>query len=95
MVGLHRAVLGLHGRVFNQRDQFELNFFAHQSVAQAAVKIMRAQNTYGCLLFNTSKQAGTIHRRIVAARILVSFRIAALLLEEHVARIRSVNRRMA
>jgi rhamnulose-1-phosphate aldolase/alcohol dehydrogenase len=39
------------------RKSFELNFFAHQSVAQNAVKIMRTQNTYGCLLFNTSKQA--------------------------------------
>src|SRR6185312_16041843 len=29
----------------------------HQSVAQHAVKIMRAQGTGGCLLFNTSKQA--------------------------------------
>ncbi|MBK19516.1 MAG: bifunctional aldolase/short-chain dehydrogenase [Rhodospirillaceae bacterium] len=39
------------------RESFELNFFAHQSVAKAAVEIMRAQGTGGCLLFNTSKQA--------------------------------------
>lgn len=39
------------------RKSFELNFFAHQSVAQNAVRIMQAQGTYGCLLFNTSKQA--------------------------------------
>ncbi|MGH6828449.1 MAG: bifunctional aldolase/short-chain dehydrogenase, partial [Rhizomicrobium sp.] len=39
------------------RKSFELNFWAHQSVAQQAVKIMRAQDTYGCLLFNASKQA--------------------------------------
>ncbi len=39
------------------RQSFELNFFAHQAVAQVAVKIMRAQGTGGCLLFNTSKQA--------------------------------------
>lgn len=39
------------------RQSFELNFFAHQSVAQAAVRIMQAQGTGGCLLFNTSKQA--------------------------------------
>jgi len=39
------------------RQSFELNFFAHQSVAQAAVRIMTAQRTGGCLLFNTSKQA--------------------------------------
>jgi len=39
------------------RKSFELNFFAHQSVAQNAVRIMKQQGTYGCLLFNTSKQA--------------------------------------
>ncbi|MBN9557975.1 MAG: bifunctional aldolase/short-chain dehydrogenase [Alphaproteobacteria bacterium] len=39
------------------RKSFELNFFAHQAVAQNAVRIMRAQATGGCLLFNTSKQA--------------------------------------
>ena len=38
-------------------DSFELNFFAHQSVAQQAVQIMLAQGTGGCLLFNVSKQA--------------------------------------
>src|SRR5688572_15302462 len=39
------------------RQSFELNFWAHQSVAQNAVRIMRAQDLGGCLLFNTSKQA--------------------------------------
>jgi rhamnose utilization protein RhaD (predicted bifunctional aldolase and dehydrogenase)/NAD(P)-dependent dehydrogenase (short-subunit alcohol dehydrogenase family) len=39
------------------RESFELNFFAHQKVAQASVKIMLAQGTGGCLLFNVSKQA--------------------------------------
>ena len=39
------------------RDSFELNFYGHQRVAQAAVKIMLAQGTGGCLLFNVSKQA--------------------------------------
>ncbi len=39
------------------RASFELNFFAHQRVAQAAVQIMLAQRTGGCLLFNVSKQA--------------------------------------
>ncbi|MBI3710037.1 MAG: bifunctional aldolase/short-chain dehydrogenase [Proteobacteria bacterium] len=39
------------------RASFELNFFAHQSVAQNAARIMQAQGTGGCLLFNTSKQA--------------------------------------
>ena len=39
------------------RASFELNFFAHQSVAQSAVRVMRAQGTGGVLLFNASKQA--------------------------------------
>jgi rhamnose utilization protein RhaD (predicted bifunctional aldolase and dehydrogenase)/NAD(P)-dependent dehydrogenase (short-subunit alcohol dehydrogenase family) len=39
------------------RKSFELNFFAHQHVAQAAVQIMRRQGTGGALLFNVSKQA--------------------------------------
>ena len=39
------------------RRSFELNFFAHQSVAQNAVRIFKQQGTGGCLLFNTSKQA--------------------------------------
>jgi len=39
------------------RKSFELNFYGHQRVAQAAVKIMLAQGTGGCLLFNVSKQA--------------------------------------
>ena len=39
------------------RKSFELNFYGHQRVAQAAVRIMCAQGTGGCLLFNISKQA--------------------------------------
>jgi rhamnose utilization protein RhaD (predicted bifunctional aldolase and dehydrogenase)/NAD(P)-dependent dehydrogenase (short-subunit alcohol dehydrogenase family) len=39
------------------RKSFELNFFAHQHVAQNAVRVMRAQGTGGVLLFNASKQA--------------------------------------
>jgi rhamnulose-1-phosphate aldolase/alcohol dehydrogenase len=39
------------------RQSFELNFYGHQRVAQAAVKIMLKQGTGGCLLFNASKQA--------------------------------------
>jgi rhamnose utilization protein RhaD (predicted bifunctional aldolase and dehydrogenase)/NAD(P)-dependent dehydrogenase (short-subunit alcohol dehydrogenase family) len=39
------------------RASFELNFFAHQRIAQRAVAIMLAQGTGGCLLFNASKQA--------------------------------------
>src|SRR5205085_5481339 len=34
-----------------------LNFFAHQSVAKNAVRIMQAQHTGGVLLFNVSRQA--------------------------------------
>jgi NAD(P)-dependent dehydrogenase (short-subunit alcohol dehydrogenase family) len=39
------------------RQSFELNFFAHQSVAKEAVRIMLKQGTGGALLFNLSKQA--------------------------------------
>src|ERR1051326_3800954 len=38
------------------RKSFELNFFAHQSVAQNALRILLVQNTGGCLLFNVSNQ---------------------------------------
>ena len=39
------------------RQSFELNFYGHQRVAQAAVRIMRQQGFGGVLLFNVSKQA--------------------------------------
>jgi len=39
------------------RQSFEINFFAHQRLAQQAVRIMLAQGTGGALLFNVSKQA--------------------------------------
>jgi rhamnose utilization protein RhaD (predicted bifunctional aldolase and dehydrogenase)/NAD(P)-dependent dehydrogenase (short-subunit alcohol dehydrogenase family) len=39
------------------RAGFELNFFAHQTVAQAAVRVFREQGAGGALLFNVSKQA--------------------------------------
>ena len=39
------------------RKSFELNFFAHQTVAREAVRIMLKQGTGGALLFNLSKQA--------------------------------------
>jgi rhamnose utilization protein RhaD (predicted bifunctional aldolase and dehydrogenase)/NAD(P)-dependent dehydrogenase (short-subunit alcohol dehydrogenase family) len=39
------------------RQSFELNFFAHQTVAQNALRVFRAQGLGGVLLFNTSKQA--------------------------------------
>jgi rhamnose utilization protein RhaD (predicted bifunctional aldolase and dehydrogenase)/NAD(P)-dependent dehydrogenase (short-subunit alcohol dehydrogenase family) len=39
------------------RQSFEVNFFAHQRVAQNAVRVMLAQGTGGVLLFNVSKQA--------------------------------------
>ena len=50
---------GRIGDVANKtlRDSFELNFWAHQNVAQNATRIMTAQGQGGCLLFNTSKQA--------------------------------------
>ena len=38
-------------------QSFELNFYGQQRAAQAAIKIMLAQKTGGCLLFNVSKQA--------------------------------------
>jgi rhamnose utilization protein RhaD (predicted bifunctional aldolase and dehydrogenase)/NAD(P)-dependent dehydrogenase (short-subunit alcohol dehydrogenase family) len=39
------------------RASFEINFFAHQAAARAAVAVMRAQGFGGVLLFNVSKQA--------------------------------------
>jgi rhamnose utilization protein RhaD (predicted bifunctional aldolase and dehydrogenase)/NAD(P)-dependent dehydrogenase (short-subunit alcohol dehydrogenase family) len=39
------------------RASFELNFFAHQHVAAAAVRVFRRQGTGGQLLFNASKSA--------------------------------------
>lgn len=39
------------------RKSFELNFFAHQTVAQHAVRLFSMQQTGGVLLFNASKQA--------------------------------------
>ena len=38
------------------RKSFELNFFAHQNMAKAAVGVMLAQGMGGVLLFNASKQ---------------------------------------
>jgi len=39
------------------RKSFEDNFFSHQNCASATIKIMKKQNTQGCLLFNISKQS--------------------------------------
>jgi rhamnose utilization protein RhaD (predicted bifunctional aldolase and dehydrogenase)/NAD(P)-dependent dehydrogenase (short-subunit alcohol dehydrogenase family) len=39
------------------RQSFELNFYGHQRIAQAAVAVMKAQKKGGVLLFNVSKQA--------------------------------------
>jgi rhamnose utilization protein RhaD (predicted bifunctional aldolase and dehydrogenase)/NAD(P)-dependent dehydrogenase (short-subunit alcohol dehydrogenase family) len=39
------------------RGSFELNFFGHQTMARAAVRVMRQQGMGGALLFNVSKQA--------------------------------------
>jgi rhamnose utilization protein RhaD (predicted bifunctional aldolase and dehydrogenase)/NAD(P)-dependent dehydrogenase (short-subunit alcohol dehydrogenase family) len=54
-----KAWQGRIGDVSEQvlRESFELNFYGHQRVAQAAVKIMRSQRHGGVLLFNASKQA--------------------------------------
>ncbi len=53
------AFTGAIGTVDDQtlRQSFELNFWGHQNVARHAVRIMKAQGTFGCLLFNVSKQA--------------------------------------
>ena len=54
-----KAWQGKIGSVDEQvlRDSFELNFYGHQRVAQAAVGIMQKQGFGGVLLFNVSKQA--------------------------------------
>ncbi len=39
------------------RKSFDINFFAHQSVASAVTRVLRAQGTGGFLLFNASKSA--------------------------------------
>lgn len=39
------------------RDSFEVNLFAHQTVAAAASRVLRAQGLGGFLLFNASKAA--------------------------------------
>jgi rhamnose utilization protein RhaD (predicted bifunctional aldolase and dehydrogenase)/NAD(P)-dependent dehydrogenase (short-subunit alcohol dehydrogenase family) len=53
------AFTGKIGEVSDEvlRASFDLNFFAHQHAAQAAVAIMGRQKTGGVLLFNASKQA--------------------------------------
>ena len=39
------------------RQSFEINFFAHHVLAQAAIRVMRAQKLGGFVLFNASKAA--------------------------------------
>ncbi|NTV05551.1 MAG: bifunctional aldolase/short-chain dehydrogenase [Chlorobiaceae bacterium] len=53
------AIQGRIGDVSDEllRKSFELNFFSHHSIAQAAVRVMKLQGTGGVLLFNVSKQA--------------------------------------
>ena len=56
------AGIALQGRIGDLSDEtlrrsFEINFFAHQSVSQNAVRVMKRQGTGGCLLYNVSKQA--------------------------------------
>ena len=54
-----KAWQGKIGSVDEQvlRDSFELNFYGHQRVSQAAVEIMSQQGFGGVLLYNVSKQA--------------------------------------
>jgi len=54
-----KAWQGKIGTVDEQvlRDSFELNFYGHQRVSQAAVDIMSKQGFGGVLLYNVSKQA--------------------------------------
>lgn len=54
-VALAGGMLNLPDSVL--RKSFEVNFFGHQQVAQAAVGIMKKQRLGGVLLFNVSKQA--------------------------------------
>ena len=54
-MALTGAMAGLDDDIL--RKSFELNFFAHQAVARAAVGVFRAQGMGGALLFNVSKQA--------------------------------------
>ena len=56
------AGIALQGRIGDLPDEtlrrsFEINFFAHQTVSQNAVRVMKRQGTGGCLLYNVSKQA--------------------------------------
>ena len=53
------AINGAIGEVDDSilRQSFEDNFFSHQNCASEAIKIMKKQNTNGCLLFNISKQS--------------------------------------
>ena len=56
------AGIALQGRIGDLSEEvlrrsFEINFFAHQTVSQNAVRVMRRQGTGGVLLYNVSKQA--------------------------------------
>ena len=54
-----RAQPGAVGDLSNEtlRGEFELNFFSHQMVSKAALKIFRHQGVGGQILYNISKQA--------------------------------------
>ena len=78
------------------RQSFELNFFAHQAVAQRAVALMLAQGTGGVLLFNASKQAVNPGRNLgpyglAKAATLALARQYALEYGEHGIRANAVN----
>jgi rhamnose utilization protein RhaD (predicted bifunctional aldolase and dehydrogenase)/NAD(P)-dependent dehydrogenase (short-subunit alcohol dehydrogenase family) len=53
------AITGMIADVSGEdlRRSFEINFFAHQNFASAAVGVLRRQGLGGALLFNVSKQA--------------------------------------
>ena len=53
------AITGMIADVSGEdlRRSFEINFFAHQNLASAAVGVLRRQGLGGALLFNVSKQA--------------------------------------
>ena len=54
--GVWQGAIGECGEA-DLRESFELNFFAHQSVAANAVRTFKRQGTGGQLLFNASKSA--------------------------------------
>jgi NAD(P)-dependent dehydrogenase (short-subunit alcohol dehydrogenase family) len=54
------------------RKSFELNFYGHQRIAQAAVAVMKAQGFGGALLFNVSKQADRIRSNLLTSEMIAA-----------------------